>query len=74
MNSIPSSYTYHQIKSNLKDGFKTCGSGYEYTLIGLFKLYRIDYIFHSDYFKGMDYKSYQLDYSDHKTVIMNLCL
>lgn len=74
MNSNPSSYTYHQIKGHLHDGFKTCGSGYEYTLKGLRKLFRIDYIFHSKDFEGHDYKSYLLDYSDHKPVIMDISL
>jgi len=74
MNSIPSSYTYHQIKGQLKDGFKTCGKGYEYTLLGLYRLYRIDYIFHSKDFQGYSYQSYKLDYSDHKPVIMELSL
>jgi endonuclease/exonuclease/phosphatase family metal-dependent hydrolase len=74
MNAIPSSYTYNQVKSNLMDGFKICGSGYEYTLLGLYRLYRIDYIFHSRDFAGYNYKSYPLDFSDHKTVIMNLGL
>lgn len=74
MNSNPASHTYHQIKGHLHDGFKTSGSGYEYTLTGLYRLYRIDYIFHSDHFKGSKYKSYLLDYSDHKPVIMELRL
>jgi len=74
MNSNPSSYTYHQIKGNLHDGFKTCGSGYEYTLEGLRKLFRIDYIFHSREFRGYNYTSYPLDYSDHRPVIMELSL
>jgi len=75
MNSNPASYTYHQIKGHeLKDGFITCGSGYEYTMKGLKKLYRIDYIFHTKDFSGESYKSYLLDYSDHKTVIMKLFL
>ena len=74
MNSNPASHTYHQIKGNLHDGFKTGGSGYEYTYMDLHKLYRIDYIFHSDHFKGSKYNSYLLDYSDHKPVIMALSL
>jgi len=74
MNSIPSSYAYHQIIGHLKDGFKTCGSGYEYTMLGLYRLYRIDYIFHSDDFEGYSYNSYKLDFSDHKPVIMKLSL
>ena len=75
MNSNPASHTYHQIKGHeLEDGFITCGSGYEYTIKGLKKLYRIDYIFHTKDFSGKSYKSYLLDYSDHKTVIMKLII
>ncbi|MCK9310905.1 MAG: endonuclease/exonuclease/phosphatase family protein [Bacteroidales bacterium] len=75
MNSNPASHTYHQIKGReLKDGFITCGSGYEYTYKGLKSLYRIDYIFHTKDFAGKNYKSYLLDYSDHKAVIMELFL
>jgi len=74
MNANPSSYTYHQIKGTLKDGFKTCGSGYEYTLNGLHKLFRIDYIFHSKTLRGLNYNSYVLDFSDHKPVIMETSL
>jgi endonuclease/exonuclease/phosphatase family metal-dependent hydrolase len=74
MNSNPSSYTYHLVKGRLKDGFKTCGTGYEYTYNGLFKLYRIDYIFHSDEFQGIEYKSYNLNFSDHRPVILEVIL
>jgi endonuclease/exonuclease/phosphatase family metal-dependent hydrolase len=72
MNANPSSYSYRQIKGRLKDGFKTSGNGYEYTYRHMFKLFRIDYIFHSKNLKGNLYKSYDLKYSDHKPVIMEL--
>jgi len=72
MNSIPSSYTYFQMKGPLKDGFKTAGRGYEYTLLGLYRLYRVDYIFHSKDFDGYSYQSYKLRYSDHKPVVMGV--
>jgi len=74
MNSNPSSYTYFQLKGSLKDGFKTCGRGYEYTLLGLYRLYRVDYIFHSKDFDGYSYQSYKTRYSDHKPVIMGITL
>jgi len=72
MNANPASYSYKQIKGALCDGFKTSGSGYEYTYRYLFKLLRTDYIFHSAKFQGLFYKSYDLDYSDHKPVIMKV--
>jgi len=74
MNSNPSSSTYFQLKGSLKDGFKTCGRGYEYTILGLYRLYRVDYIFHSKDFDGYSYKSYKMRYSDHKPVIMGITL
>lgn len=70
MNANPASYTYHQIKGKLLDGFKTAGHGYEYTYKGLYNLFRIDYIFHSRNIKSISYKSFDLEYSDHKPVIM----
>lgn len=74
MNSNPSSFTYYQLKGPLKDGFKTCGRGYEYTVMGLYRLYRVDYILHSKDFDGSSYQSYKLRYSDHKPVIMGITL
>ncbi len=75
LNSIPSSYTYRTIHdSKLKDGFHTSGKGYMYTFRYLKKILRIDYIFHSDRFKGITYYSPDVEYSDHKPVIMELVI
>lgn len=72
-NSTPSSYVYSMMKGeNLHDGFQTAGSGYMYTYRKLKGLLRIDYILHSDDFKGVSYYSPNLDYSDHKPVIMKM--
>lgn len=68
-NDTPASYTYHQIKRDLTDGFKDCGKGYGYTFRELFKLFRIDYIFYSPDFKGITYTSPDFPWSDHKPVI-----
>lgn len=74
-NSLPSSYTYHKVKGDkLKDGFQTCGHGYMYTFHHFKHLLRIDYIFHSPEFQGMDYFSPNLDYSDHNPVVMKVKL
>ena len=41
-NSLPSSYTYHRLSESLKDGFKTGGHGYMYTvnITGLWSLHK----------------------------------
>ncbi|MDD3037768.1 endonuclease/exonuclease/phosphatase family protein [Bacteroides sp.] len=72
LNSLPSSYTYRTIKGNLNDGFQTCGHGYMYTFHYFKHLLRIDYIFHSHEFEGVDYFSPYLNYSDHNPVVMKM--
>jgi endonuclease/exonuclease/phosphatase family metal-dependent hydrolase len=57
---------------NLVDGFKECGHGFMYTFRGGQKIVRIDYIFHDQSLKGMDYYKYDLTYSDHFPVFMKL--
>lgn len=76
LNSLPSSYTYHAIKSdNLKDGFQTCGHGYMYTYRYFKRLLRIDYIFHTKDFEGIDYYSPLLNLNgDHNPVVMKVRL
>lgn len=72
-NSLPSSYTYSQLSKRLKDGFKSCGSGYMYTFRYYKRLLRIDYIFHSPSIEGLRYYSPNLDFpSDHKPVLMEM--
>lgn len=75
-NSLPSSYTYHTIKGNkLKDGFQTCGHGYMYTYRYFKRLLRIDYIFHTKDFEGIDYYSPRLNLNgDHNPVVMKVKL
>ena len=74
-NSLPSSYTYRTMKGDkLKDGFQTCGHGYMYTFHYFKKLLRIDYILHTKDFEGLDYFSPEVDYSDHKPVLMRMRL
>ncbi len=70
-NSIPSEYPYHKLKGDrFEDGFRLCGSGYMYTYRFLKHALRIDYILVPKSFKGYMYASPNLDYSDHKPVIM----
>mgnify|MGYP002225187601 CR=1 FL=1 len=68
-NDTPASYTYHQLRKGLTDGFRDCGSGYQYTFRQLYKLWRIDYVFYSEFLKGQDCFSPDAPYSDHNMVV-----
>lgn len=72
-NDTPASYAYRRIKGGMEDSFRSCGKGYGYTYRYLKKLFRIDYIFYSgEVFRGTRYYSPELEYSDHKPVIVTL--
>lgn len=72
-NDTPASYTYKKIKGDLEDSFCSSGKGYGYTYRYLKKLYRIDYVLYSgSYFRATSYHSPNLEYSDHKPVIVKL--
>lgn len=74
-NDTPASYAYGKIKGKLHDSFRSCGKGYGYTYKYLRKLLRIDYILYSpEMFRGVRYYSPELEYSDHKPVIVSLDL
>ncbi|WFE83982.1 endonuclease/exonuclease/phosphatase family protein [Parabacteroides chongii] len=68
-NDTPASYAYHQVRKGLTDGFRECGSGYQYTFRQLYKLWRIDYIFYSESLKGRECYSPETSYSDHNMVV-----
>lgn len=72
-NDVPYSYVYNTMLGNLVDGFKECGSGYMGTYRGK-KNVRIDYIFHAESLKGLNYYKLDLTYSDHYPVFMKLAL
>jgi endonuclease/exonuclease/phosphatase family metal-dependent hydrolase len=68
-NDTPSSYTYHQLTKKLRDSFKESGTGFfESTYAGKFPSFRIDYIMHSDHFKSVGYKKFDISLSDHYPV------
>ena len=72
-NDVPYSYVYNTMLGNMVDGFKECGHGFMYTFRGgRQKMVRIDYIFHDQSLKGLDYYKYDLTYSDHFPVFMKL--
>ncbi len=73
-NDVPYSYVYKTMLGDLVDGFKECGSGgYMGTYRGK-KNVRIDYIFHSERYKGLEYHKTELTYSDHYPVFMKIAL
>lgn len=67
-NDSPFSYTYHKLTHKLYDTFKEAGKGLANTYVRFFP-YRIDYILHSNHFKGINFSSPRVDYSDHFPVI-----
>lgn len=74
-NEAPISYTYHTIGANLVDAFRKAGNGYGYTYRFLNKIFRIDYIFYNNHkFEGYNYRTVNLDYSDHLPVLVDLAL
>ena len=73
-NDVPYSYVYKTMLGNLVDGFKECGGdGWMGTYRGK-KNVRIDYIFHSESLKGLEYHKTKLTYSDHYPVFMKVAL
>lgn len=71
-NDTPASFTYRKLKGSLKDSFIACGNGYGYTYRGMWRMFRIDYIFYSQHMRGTDYYSPQFKWSDHNPVITRL--
>ena len=73
-NDVPYSFVYNTMLGNMVDGFKECGHGFMYTYRGGKKDVRIDYIFHDQDIKGVDYYRTDLSYSDHYPVFMKVAL
>ena len=73
-NDVPYSFVYNTMLGNMVDGFKECGHGFMYTYRGGKKAVRIDYIFHDQDIKGVDYYRSDLSYSDHYPVFMKVAL
>lgn len=73
-NDVPYSFVYNTMLGNMVDGFKECGHGFMYTYRGGKKAVRIDYIFHDEEIKGVDYYRSDLSYSDHYPVFMKVAL
>lgn len=64
-NDTPHSYAYHQLSEGLDDAFVKTGFGFGRTYNGKFPALRIDYILMSPQFKINNYKTLELELSDH---------
>ncbi|MFZ1705417.1 MAG: endonuclease/exonuclease/phosphatase family protein [Saprospiraceae bacterium] len=72
MNDVPISYIYRQVSKVSSDAFRQKGSGLGTTYSGNIPLLRIDYIFISEPFKCVEYKSIKTPVSDHEPVMVTL--
>ncbi|MBR5398682.1 MAG: endonuclease/exonuclease/phosphatase family protein [Bacteroidales bacterium] len=68
-NDIPMSYTYHKLSYGNKDTFKEAGHGFSASFSLLWPLFRIDYVFIPESFKGISHKTIRCNYSDHYPVV-----
>ena len=73
-NDTPMSYTYRQLRGDLKDAFCEKGRGIIFTYRGLLGVFRIDYLFHSNDLATVGYDSEQPQWSDHNPVLVDLKL
>ena len=71
-NDTPMSYAYHTMRGDLLDAFVEKGQGMPNTYRGLFNLFRIDYILHSDRLQTVSYTTPPCPYSDHKPLVVEL--
>lgn len=65
LNDTPVSYAYARLADVLTDSFRESGRGMGRTYIGKFPSFRIDYIFHGDIFRAVDYHTLPANISDH---------
>jgi endonuclease/exonuclease/phosphatase family metal-dependent hydrolase len=65
LNDTPCSYAYYHIAGDLKDAFIESGNGFGHTYAQIFPSFRIDYIFHDKGFKAYNFRTLEVDYSDH---------
>lgn len=73
LNSISSSYVYHQISKNLNDAFIQKGFGWGGTYSNLFPFLRIDVVLMSKELQAKKYYSPKLELSDHYPVVTDIC-
>jgi endonuclease/exonuclease/phosphatase family metal-dependent hydrolase len=65
MNEPPSSYTYNVLCKDMQDSFREKATGIKSTYGGRIPFLRIDYILADTRYEVIDYKTYDVEYSDH---------
>ncbi len=65
LNDTPTSYSYRRLKNVLDDSFSETGKGFGNTYTGIFPPLRIDYILYSKGLRAVNFKTYDVKYSDH---------
>lgn len=73
-NDTPMSYTYRRMRGDFVGAFQAQGTGYGLYLPAADGRARIDYLFHSDDFETVSYRSEQPEWSDHNPVIVDVRL
>ncbi len=73
-NDVPVSYTYKKMKQDLNDSFIESGNGIGTTYMGKFPSFRIDFIFHSQELKCIDFDIPNVRLSDHFPVTSEFIL
>lgn len=68
LNDTPSSFAYKQFRKQYNDAFTQAGKGFGQTYSGRMPSNRIDYIFHSDEFKAVDFNIQKEVLSDHLAI------
>ena len=71
-NDTPSSYAYSEINTGLSDAFINSGKGLGISYNSSFPAFRIDYIFHADCFVSKNFKTHDVDLSDHFPLTCNV--
>lgn len=67
-NEPPTSYVYHQFNAQLKDAFRSAGSGFGSTYAGKIPLMKIDYLFYDPRLRILEHKIERKPFSDHYPV------
>ncbi len=73
-NDTPMSYVYRTMARGLEDAFSLCGKGYSSTFRGFYDLLRIDYVLNSEGLEVLSYDVIDVDYSDHRPVLVRLMI